>query len=145
FSPEHGFPSPFPAGEQPIVFTGAMDYWANVDAVEWFVQAILPQIRAVAPAAVFTIVGGNPSPKVKALAALPGVKVTGRVPDVRPYLAHAAVVVCPLRSARGIQNKLLEGMAMARPVAAPPQAFEGIEAEPGRDLLLADTAAGFAA
>lgn len=145
FSPEHRFPSPFMDGEQPIVFTGAMDYWANVDAVDWFARAILPQIRAVVPAAVFTIVGGNPAPKVKALAALPGITVTGRVPDVRPYLAHAAVVVCPLRIARGIQNKLLEGMAMARPVVATSQAFEGIEAEPGRDLLLADTPAGFAA
>ena len=75
--------------------------------------------------------------RVRALAELPGVQVTGRVPDTRPYLAAADVVVAPLRIARGIQNKLLEAMAMARPVVATPEAFEGVRAEPGRDILLA--------
>lgn len=145
FSPAHKFASPFEADEQALVFTGAMDYWANVDAVDWFAREVLPQIREAAPNAVFYIVGGNPTPKVTALADLPGVRVTGRVPDVRPYLAHGAVVVCPLRIARGIQNKVLEGMAMARPVVATPQAFEGIEATPGSDLLVAETPGAFAA
>jgi len=81
---------------------------------------------------------------VAKLAALPGVLVTGRVDDVRPYLAHAAVVLAPLRIARGVQNKVLEGMATGRPVVASPQAFEGIRAEPGRDLLVADGAAAMA-
>jgi glycosyltransferase involved in cell wall biosynthesis len=76
---------------------------------------------------------------VRALAALPGVHVTGRVEDVRPYVAHAAAIVCPLRLARGIQNKVLEGMAMGRPVVASPAAFEGVRAQPGRDLLVADS------
>jgi glycosyltransferase involved in cell wall biosynthesis len=81
---------------------------------------------------------------VRARAALQGVHVTGTVPDVRPYLAHAAVAVAPLLTARGIQNKVLEAMAMARPVVATPQAFEGIRATPGRDLLVADGAAATA-
>lgn len=145
FSPAHEFASPFGPEEQPLVFTGAMDYWANVDAVDWFAREVLPQIRAALPQAVFYIVGGNPAPKVRALADLPGVRVTGRVPDVRPYVAHGAVVVCPLRIARGIQNKVLEGMAMARPVVATPQAFEGIEATPGEHLLVAERPEDFAA
>jgi glycosyltransferase involved in cell wall biosynthesis len=85
----------------------------------------------------FWIVGAAPSAEVRALAALPGVHVTGRVPDTRPWLAAADVVVAPLRIARGIQNKLLEAMAMARPVVATPEAFEGVQAVPGRDILLA--------
>lgn len=144
FSPEHGFTSPFQAGEQALVFTGAMDYWANEDAVDWFARAILPAVRAAAPAARFVIVGGKPSAKVRALAALEGVTVTGGVPDVRPYLAHAAAVVCPLRIARGIQNKVLEGMAMARRVIATPDAFEGVDATPGAHLIVADGAQAFA-
>ena len=69
-----------------------------------------------------------------------GVRVTGRVPDVRPYLAHADACVAPLRTARGIQNKVLEAMAMGRPVIASPQAFEGVRAAAGQDLLVADGA-----
>ena len=82
-------------------------------------------------------VGAAPTREVRALAELPGVQVTGRVPDTRPYLAAADVAVAPLRIARGIQNKLLEAMAMARPVVATPEAFQGVRAEPGRDILLA--------
>jgi polysaccharide biosynthesis protein PslH len=93
----------------------------------------------------FVIVGASPAPAVRRLAERPGIVVTGRVPDVRPYLAHAAVVVAPLRIARGIQNKVLEAMAMARPVVATPQAFEGIRAVPGSDLLVAADAEAFAA
>lgn len=145
FSPEHGFASPYPAGESAIVFTGAMDYWANVDAVQWFAREVLPAVRASIPTAVFSIVGGRPTAAVQALAKLPGVRVTGRVEDVRPYLAHAGAVVCPLRIARGIQNKVLEGMAIAKPVVASGEAFEGIEATPGEHLLVADGAAAFAA
>jgi glycosyltransferase involved in cell wall biosynthesis len=82
---------------------------------------------------------------VQALAELPRVHVTGSVPDMRPYLAHAAVAVAPLRIARGIQNKVLEAMAMARPVVASPEAYEGVRAVAGRDLLVADGAAPMAA
>lgn len=116
FDPTEVRDSPYTDGEQAIAFTGVMDYWANVDAVEWFANEVFPLIRAQAPQATFWIVGTRPTAAVRALEAQPGVRVTGRVPDVRPFLAHARAVVAPLRIARGIQNKVLEAMAMARPV-----------------------------
>jgi sugar transferase (PEP-CTERM/EpsH1 system associated) len=118
-----------------IVFVGMMDYWPNVDAVVWFAKEILPLVRVRQPQACFQIVGARPVAAVTALASLEGVEVTGAVDDVRPYVAAARVVVAPLRIARGIQNKVLEGMAMARPVVTTPGALEGINATPGRDLL----------
>ena len=125
-------------GEGPlIVFTGQMDYRPNIEAVDSFARQTLPAIRAVRPDARFAIVGRNPAKAVQALAALPGIIVTGGVPDVRGWLAAADVVVAPLRIARGIQNKVLEAMAMARPVVASPQAAEGIDAVDGRDFLIA--------
>lgn len=145
FSPERAYDNPYAPDETPIVFTGAMDYWPNADAVEWFARDILPGLRRARPAVRFTIVGSRPTPVVQALARDPAVTVTGRVPDVRPYLAHAAVVVAPMRIARGIQNKVLEGMAMARPVVVSPQGFEGLSARPDEELLLADQAEAFAA
>ncbi|WP_077147694.1 TIGR03087 family PEP-CTERM/XrtA system glycosyltransferase [Sphingopyxis sp. KK2] len=132
-------------GEGPLaVFTGQMDYRPNIDAVRWFAADILPLIRQRHPAARFAIVGRAPTDEVKALAALPGVIVTGEVPDVRPWLAAADAVVAPLLLARGIQNKLLEAMAMARPVVASAAAAEGIDAVPGEHLRVADDAAAFA-
>ena len=140
FSPERTYDNPYPAGALALAFTGAMDYWPNIDAVTWFAEHVLPAVRARHPAAVFVIVGARPAPEVQALAALPGVIVTGTVPDVRPYVAHAALCVAPLRIARGIQNKVLEAMSMARTVVLSPQALEGIDAVPGEELLLADEA-----
>ena len=145
FSPEDVHPSPFTDPAPRVVFTGNMDYWPNADAVIWFAHDVLPKLRARVPGLAFWIVGANPAPAVRALAALPGVSVTGRVDDVRPYVAHASAVVCPLRIARGIQNKVLEGMAMGRPVIASPAAFEGVRAQPGTDLLVADGAEAFVA
>ncbi|RYE03951.1 MAG: TIGR03087 family PEP-CTERM/XrtA system glycosyltransferase [Sphingomonadales bacterium] len=112
---------------QSIVFTGQMDYRPNVEGVIWFVETILPHIRLVHPDARFMIVGRNPTDAVKALGKQPGVTVVGEVADVRGWLAQAAVVVAPLKLARGIQNKVLEGMAMARPVVASEAAATGIE------------------
>jgi sugar transferase (PEP-CTERM/EpsH1 system associated) len=123
-----------------IVFVGVMDYWPNIDAVSWFAGEILPLVRMRHADARFQIVGARPVAGVRALSRMPGVEVTGGVDDVRPYVAAAAVVVAPLRVARGIQNKVLEGMAMARPVVTTTGALEGINAEPGRDLLTGDTA-----
>jgi sugar transferase (PEP-CTERM/EpsH1 system associated) len=143
FSPERSYATPYPFGERAVVFTGAMDYWPNVDAVQWFAAEVFPQLRARFADLRFYIVGARPSGAVQALAQLPGVVVTGTVPDVRPYIAHARVAVAPLRIARGIQNKVLEAMAMATPVVVSPQALEGIEAIPGTDLVLANDAAGF--
>lgn len=139
FSPEHALASPYPAGELPVVFTGTMDYWPNADAVHWFASECLPGILAARPAARFYVVGANPGRAVRALAKHPGVSVTGRVPDIRPYLRHAKVVVAPLRIARGVQNKVLEAMAMARPVVASTACASGLDARPGVDLEVAAT------
>jgi sugar transferase (PEP-CTERM/EpsH1 system associated) len=138
FSPDHAFVSPYRADEIPIVFTGAMDYWPNVDAAVWFAGEILPRLRQRNPSIRFYVVGRSPDPAVQALAG-DGVVVTGTVDDVRPYLAHAAVVVAPLRIARGIQNKVLEAMAMAKPVIASTACAGPIAAELGTELLAADT------
>ncbi len=127
------------------VFTGTMDYPPNVDAVVWFATEILPVIRRTVPAAQFYIVGNSHSAEVQRLATIEGVFVTGRVADVRPYVAHATAGVAPMRIARGIQNKVLEAMSLARPVVLTSGALEGIEAEPGVDVLLADTIEDFAA
>ena len=137
--------APYSLDRLNFVFTGTMDYPPNVDAVRWFATEILPLIRRRAPAAQFHVVGSSPAPEVRALADGTGVFVTGRVPDVRPYVAYATAGVAPMRIARGIQNKVLEAMAMGRPVVVTPDALEGIDAEPGRELLLADGAEQFAA
>ena len=145
FDPALTHPSPFAGDVVPIVFTGAMDYWPNVDAVQWFAREILPLVVRQLPRAMFFIVGSNPGDDVRQLGALPRVAVTGKVPDIRPYRAHAAAAVVPLRIAGGVQNKVLEAMAMARPVIAAPPATQGLSARDGRDLLVADKAADFAA
>ncbi|MCG5497564.1 TIGR03087 family PEP-CTERM/XrtA system glycosyltransferase [Ectothiorhodospira variabilis] len=139
FSPEHAYPSPFHMGEHHLVFTGAMDYWANVDAVRWFAESIFPGIHKQCPKARFTIVGARPSPEVKRLEEIEGVQVTGAVKDVRPYLAYAAAAVAPLRIARGVQNKVLEAMAMARPVIATSQAMDGLRVCEDVDPMVGDT------
>ncbi|MFO1292804.1 MAG: TIGR03087 family PEP-CTERM/XrtA system glycosyltransferase [Rubrivivax sp.] len=142
FAPDAQRPSPFRADEIALVFTGAMDYWPNVDAVGWFVREMLPALAARRPALRLHIVGRQPAPAVRALAG-PGVCVSGTVPDVRPYLQHARVVVAPLRLARGVQNKVLEAMAMARPVVTAAACAEAIDARVGVELLAAADAAGF--
>ena len=150
FDPDQTYPAPFDSDptnlkQADFVFTGTMDYAPNIDAVVWFVEDILPIIRRTLPDARFHIVGHSPTDSVKRLAETPGVSVTGRVADVRPYIAHATAAVAPMRIARGIQNKVLEAMAMARPVVATTDALEGIEAQRGAEVLLADDIAGFAA
>jgi polysaccharide biosynthesis protein PslH len=145
FDPSLPLPAVFDAAGPVYVFTGTMDYPPNIDAVVWFANDVLPLIRRVLPAARFCIVGANPGPEVQKLARLDGVSVTGRVPDVRPYLAHATAAVAPMRIARGIQNKVLEAMAMAKPVVLTADALEGISAEPGREVILAETTEDFAA
>jgi sugar transferase (PEP-CTERM/EpsH1 system associated) len=142
FAPDAARASPFPAGQLPLVFTGAMDYWPNADAVVWFATEVLPALRRQFPQLHFHIVGRSPTAAVQALAAEPsaGVSVSGTVPDVRPWLQHAAAVVAPLRLARGIQNKILEAMAMARPVVAARSCVQAISAADGAELLSAETA-----
>lgn len=136
FSPDHVLPSPYAPDERPLVFTGAMDYWPNIDAVTWFASEVLPQLLQRWPGLRFYIVGRSPTPAVQALAC-EHVVVTGTVDDVRPYLQHAAVVVAPLRLARGIQNKVLEAMAMGLPVVASQECSGSVDAVPGWDFLTA--------
>jgi len=143
FSPREEFRSPYVEGELPLVFTGVMDYWPNIDAVAWFAREVLPEIARKRPGVRFYIVGMNPAPTVRGLGADPRVIVTGKVADVRPYLQHAAAVVAPLRVARGVQNKVLEAMAMARPVVVSAAAAAGIAARPGVDFESADGADDF--
>jgi sugar transferase (PEP-CTERM/EpsH1 system associated) len=126
FAPDAAFERLDAAGPL-IVFTGQMDYQPNVDAVTWFARTVLPAVRQTHPHACFAIVGRAPTAAVRALAVEEGVTVTGAVPDTRPWLAVATVCVAPLALARGIQNKVLEAMAMARPVIASPGAAEGID------------------
>ncbi|MBK6617460.1 MAG: TIGR03087 family PEP-CTERM/XrtA system glycosyltransferase [Nitrosomonas sp.] len=143
FSPGQNYPNPYPAGIEVLVFTGAMDYWANIDAVDWFARHIFPIIRARRPNTWFYIVGAKPGKTVQLLANLPGICITGMVADIRPYLQHAVAAVAPLRIARGIQNKVLEAMAMQKPVIVSPQALEGINAIDGEELLVANNETEF--
>ena len=136
---DHFAPDIVPAFDtrQPlIVFTGQMDYAPNVKAVTSFAQNILPKIQSVIPDATFAIVGRAPTARVRALARR-SIIVTGEVPDTRPWLAAASVVVAPLRIARGVQNKILEAMAMGKACVVSPRAAEGIDAVDGRDLMVA--------
>jgi sugar transferase (PEP-CTERM/EpsH1 system associated) len=145
FDPAVESSSPYPDNVQAVVFTGMMDYWANVDAVTWFAKEVFPAIRANHPESEFWIVGGAPTNDVQELGQLEGVQVTGRVPDVRPYLKHSACVVAPLRIARGIQNKVLEALAMGRHVVCTTQAATGIgDAQSPPPVNVADEADEFA-
>ncbi|MEX6724499.1 TIGR03087 family PEP-CTERM/XrtA system glycosyltransferase [Parapedomonas caeni] len=144
FSPDGDFQPLDLPGAPRLVFTGAMDYLANVDAVSWFADDVLPLVRQSHPEATFTIVGARPTPKVQTLGKRPGITVTGTVDDVRPYIAAADIAVAPLRIARGVQNKVLEAMAMARTVVASAAAAQGINAEDGRHFIVADSAADMA-
>lgn len=127
-----------------IAFLGRMDYYPNIDGILYFSQNILPIIQKTIPDATLRVIGSNPSLRIRELAHIPGVTVTGHVPDVRPFLADAAVAIAPLRLARGTQNKILESMAMGIPVIATPQAAKGISAIAGKHLLVADGPEAFA-
>ncbi len=127
-----------------LVFTGVMDYFPNVQGVKFFCEKVLPLVERRIPDVSLSIVGSRPSREVLRLAEIPKVEVTGRVPDVRPYLEEAAVVVVPLLLARGIQNKILEAMAMTTPVVATPPAFEGVEAAEGEGVLVGEPPEAFA-
>ena len=127
-----------------IVFIGVMDYFPNVDAVRYFYESIFPFVRIAVPNARFNIVGRNPTRHVKNLANQDGVFVTGTVNDVRPHLAQATVAVAPFRLARGVQNKILEAMAMGVPVVGTTETFKGIPATEADGIRVADDPASFA-
>jgi sugar transferase (PEP-CTERM/EpsH1 system associated) len=137
-------PRPERAEPLHIAFTGVMDYYPNVDGCVWFVREILPLVRRRVPEARFTIIGSRPTAEVKALAEVHGVTVTGFVDDVRDSLARASVSIAPLRIARGIQNKVLEALAMGLPTVGTTPATQGVEGVAGRDFLVADDAGSFA-
>ena len=126
-----------------IIFCGSMDVLMNIDAVEWFARQIFPKVREAVPDAEFWIVGRNPVPKVRALASLPGVRVTGQVEDVRPYYAKAKVAVAPFRYGGGTKLKVLEAMVLGVPVVATPVGCQGIEATPGKHLFKEDSKESF--
>ncbi|MBF0621256.1 MAG: TIGR03087 family PEP-CTERM/XrtA system glycosyltransferase [Magnetococcales bacterium] len=128
----------FPEPVIPLVFTGAMDYFPNIEAVVWFAEKVFPKVRQQLPNALFAIVGSRPAVRVTALAEQPGIHVTGWVDDVRPWVAHARMMVAPLQTGQGIQNKVLEGMAMARPVLATTLAMEGIDRPDALNALVTD-------
>lgn len=144
FSPHSSWASPYAGPGPTFVFTGSMDYWPNVDAVTWFANDIFPLVLTKYPTAAFYIVGARPTSAVRDLAIDGKIYVTGKVDKVQPYLSHATAAVAPLRIARGIQNKVLEAMAMGKPAIVTPDALEGIDATPGQDVLLARTPADFA-
>ncbi len=130
---------PSPETPQPgtIVFVGSLEFAPNVDGVVHFVKRIWPGIRAGGANRRLLVVGRRPDAAVRALAATPGVELAGDVPDVRPYLSRASVVIVPIRKGAGLKNKILEGCAMDRPVVASPRALGGLSARPGLDLLCA--------
>jgi sugar transferase (PEP-CTERM/EpsH1 system associated) len=131
--------------DQPfIVFTGVMDYFPNIDAARYFCEEVFPLIRGALPDAHFYIVGRNPSWQVGKLGCQPQVTVTGAVPDIRPYLKKAMIAVVPLRIAGGVQNKILEAMAMGLPVVGTSKAFQGIHATVTDGIRIADEPKEFA-
>lgn len=145
FDPAAVVPAPELDGSGPhIVFTGQMDYPPNIAAVDLFARKVMPHVLKVHADARFAIVGRAPTAAVRALAGLNGTVVTGPVPDVRPWLAGADIVTAPLTIARGVQNKVLEAMAMARPVLLTPAAATGIDAADGVHVALADSAEALA-
>ena len=132
FSPDYG-----PHDPDTICFVGRMDYYPNQECMFEFCAGVLPRLRVRRPGTRLYIVGADPSPAVKKLGELPGVRVTGSVPDVRPYVHRSALMVAPLNIARGTQNKILEAMAMGVPVVTSPAAARGVDAMPQEHFLVA--------
>jgi glycosyltransferase involved in cell wall biosynthesis len=127
-----------------LLFQGGMDWYPNRDAVEFFVQAILPSVRSECPEAKFTVVGRNPPPRFVEKLRSPGVQFTGTVADMRPYLLASTVVVVPLRFASGTRIKILEACAAGKPVVSTSLGAEGLELENGKDIVVADSPDEFA-
>jgi sugar transferase (PEP-CTERM/EpsH1 system associated) len=141
FSPESRTLNPDP---RTLIFTGAMDYYANIDGVKWFCEKIFPIVKDRYPKVQFYIVGSNPNPEIQKLGSNKCINVTGFVEDIRPYYNNADVCVIPLRIARGIQNKVLEAMSMGKAVVTTSTAVQSIKAISGVHLLLEDNFDKFA-
>jgi polysaccharide biosynthesis protein PslH len=141
---EYFKPADAPYRPDSVCFVGRMDYYPNQEGVIGFCRDVLPLIRARRPGVTLEIVGAEPPAKIRELGRLPGVTVTGSVPDVRPYALASAVSIAPLKIARGTQNKILEAMAMGVPTVSSAAAAGGVDGEPGRNLLTAGTPREFA-
>lgn len=138
-------PSQEPYNPNVLVFTGAMDYFANVETMLYFTERILPRIRKTIPEVKLYIVGSNPSVEIKSLETQhSNITVTGFVEQIQPYVLKSAAFVAPMRIGRGINNKILEAMAMGVPVVTNSLGLEGILATPGQDILVEDSTDNFA-
>lgn len=137
FSPDEATGGAYDADT--ISFIGRMDYYPNQECMQRFCKEVWPLLKVQRPALKLLIVGADPSPAIRALGQLPGVTVTGSVPDVRPYIRGSAAMVAPLAIARGTQNKILEAMAMGVPVVTSRAAAGGVDAEADHHFLVADT------
>jgi len=137
-------PSSGPKQANRLVFTGSMDWFPNEDAIRFFVDAILPRIRAAVPDVTVSVVGRNPSPDLRETAERAGVVVTGTVDDVRPYVDESAVYVVPLRAGGGTRLKIFEALAMGKAVVSTTVGAEGLAVTPGRDIVIANQPDEFA-
>ena len=141
FTPNHNPDTPFKSPG--LVFTGAMDYWPNIDGALWFVEQVLPLIKKHFPDVNLYLVGSKPSAEMKKLGEIEGITVTGFVDDIRDYIIQADVCVIPLRIARGIQNKVLEAMAMGKAVVSTTDAAEGLHINMEQDISIQNSAETF--
>jgi sugar transferase (PEP-CTERM/EpsH1 system associated) len=138
FSPERVPKTLRPTTGPKLLFSGAMNYWPNIEGAIWFAERVFPTVREMVPDAVFCIAGRNPANAILALKKKPGIEVSGTVPDMREYLSCATICVAPLLIARGIQNKVLEGMAMKKPVVATRGAATGLKSIDGEEIIITD-------
>jgi glycosyltransferase involved in cell wall biosynthesis len=138
-------PPELPAEGSRLVFVGAFQHLPNVEAMIYFCREVLPRVRNETPCSELYIVGSNPAPAILALSTIPGVHVTGFVPDIRPYMAASSVYVVPLRLGVGIRGKILEAWSMAMAVVSTPVGSAGLRCEHGQNILIADSAVEMAA
>ncbi len=144
YSPHTAHPNPYPAPGPHLVFTGKMDFRPNVDGVLWFADHVLPLLLGNFPQLHFWIVGKNPHTRLERLSTHPHITITGTVPDIQPYIAHADVYVAPLLAGGGTRLKILEALAMAKPIVSTRLGADGIDVDDGEHLALADSPAAFA-
>jgi len=142
----HFFPLPYPEQGNRLLISGNLASYDTAHSIGWFLRTVLPLIRRETPGATVEIVGRDPLPSLRSLTdQVEGVTLWGYVPDLRPHLARANVYVAPLLLGTGAKNRVLEAMAMGRPVVATPLAVQGLRVQPGRHVIVATTAGEFAA